>query len=103
MLSWYINDRYPDAKQMLGIIPMLLSEYDLAPAWEQLRESLGRWNPEPPGLWTLAEDNALIHTGLPPVMPVATAMLRSERILIYPADWLVIVQPSGEYTVARLV
>lgn len=102
ILDWYLNDNYPDAQAMLGRIPLLLDPACTDPAWMQFRDNLGHWNPEPPGWWDLGADDTLHYPGLPPVMPAAVAMLRQEKIMVYPAGWVVIAQPNGEYTVARI-
>lgn len=102
LLDWHINDNYSDALSLMGPIPALLTPASQDPAYLQLAENL-YWNPEPnDGKWKLMADDALFHTGLPPVMPVAMAHLRGERILIYPAGWVVIAQLNGEFSICKM-
>jgi hypothetical protein len=53
--------------------------------------------------WTLTGDDYLVYTGLPPIPPAAMAWHGSERILVYPAGWVVVVTLGGDFTVARIV
>lgn len=108
ILDWHLNDQYGnDALTHLGRIPLLLDPNCADPVWLQVQENYpGGWNPvlgEERGKWTLTADDYLIYPGLPPVAPAAMAWLRSERILVYPAGWLVVVELGGQFTVARIM
>ena len=101
--DWHHNSRVPNAEQHLGRIPLLFNPDCADPAWLQLRDNYPEgWNPEAGG-WTLTGDEYLIYPGLPPVAPSAFAYLHDEKLLVYPAGWLVVVQPDGEYTVTRVM
>ncbi len=102
ILDWHLNDRYPDAVSRLGPIPGLITPASPDPAWKQFEANL-YWNPEPADSgWKLLGDDALIYPGLRPVMPVAMAWLRGEKILIYPAGWVVIAQLNGDFSICRM-
>lgn len=104
ILDWHLNTAYGDeAMQHLGRIPLLLNPESADPVWLQIQTNYPEgWNPELPGKWTLTADDYLIYPGLPPVAPAAMAWLRSERVLVYPAGWVVVVELGGEFTVARI-
>lgn len=102
ILDWHINLNYPNDISLLGPLPGLITPASQDNAAQQLADNLF-WNPEPDdGRWTLLADDALLHTGLPPITPVAMAHLHGERILIYPAGWVVVAQLNGEFAVCRM-
>ena len=104
-LDWYYNENTDQdlANNSIGRIPQFVSLYDPRSAHEQLDAYSGSgWNPELPGLWSISSDLALIYPGLPPTMPIASAYLRGEQILIYPAGWVCIMQLNGSYSIARI-
>lgn len=107
ILDWHLNTQVPDAEAHLGRIPLLLDPTCADPVWLQIQDNYPEgWQPVPyedHHKWTLTADDYLIHTGLPPVAPAASAWLRSERILVYPAGWVVVVTLDGEFTVARIM
>lgn len=107
VLDWHINDQYPetDARQYLGRIPLLLNPQCDDPVWLQVQDNYpGGWQPVlDREKWTLTADEYLIYPGLPPVAPAAMAWLRSEKILVYPAGWVVVVALGGDFTVARIM
>jgi hypothetical protein len=104
ILDWHVNDRVRDASDHLGRVPLLFNPDCADPAWQQLQDNYpGGYQPEAPGKWTLTGDEHLIHPGLPPCPPSAMAYLRSEQLLVYAGGWLAIVQPDGEYTLARVM
>lgn len=107
VLDWHLNTAYPDAAQHLGRIPLLLDPNYADPVWQQVQDNYPEgWNPVVASerqRWTLTADDYLIYSGLPPVAPVAMAWLRAERVLVYPAGWLVVVELGGDFTVARVM
>lgn len=106
LLDWHLNTSYKedDARLHLGRIPILINPQCNDPVWLQVQDNYPEgWQPEPPGKWTLTADEYLIYPGLPPVAPAAMAWLRSEKILVYPAGWVVVVQLNGDFTVARIM
>lgn len=87
----------------LGFLPSFLSPSDPRPAREQIDEHYshgGGWRPFEG--FTLLPGDQLEYPGDPPMKPLAEAHLRDERILFYPYEWLVIVQPDGSYEVSRV-
>ena len=106
VLDWHLNDRYPDAMQHLGRIPLLVDPNCADPIWLQVQDNYPqRWNPvlaDERAKWTLTADDYLIYPGLPPLAPVAMAWHGSERLLVYPAGWVVVAELGGDFTVARI-
>lgn len=110
MLDWNFNGRLVDAHGLpavisaVGYIPSFVSADDPRPAWEQFDERyvFGGWNPALPGKWKLMADDYLHFPGDPPLEPIAMAFIREEKIIIYPHAWVAIVQPNGDFSVARL-
>lgn len=109
VLDWYLNDRYSeaDARAHLGRIPLLIDPNCADPVWLQVNDNYPEgWHPvqgEERTKWTLTADDYLIYSGLPPLAPAAKAWLRSERILVYPAGWVVVVEVEGQFTVVRIL
>lgn len=108
ILDWHLNHGYMSlAEQHLGRIPLLINPQCNDPVWLQVQDNYpDGWNPVPAAerhKWTLTGDEYLIYLGLPPVAPAAMAWLRSEKILVYPAGWVVVVQLNGDFTVARIL
>lgn len=110
VLDWHFNDRsYKEAqcREFLGRIPLLLNPNSEDPVWQQIQDNYpGGWQPvlgDDRKKWTLTGDDYLVYPGLPPIAPAAMAWLRSERVLVYPAGWLVVVTLGGDFTVARVM
>lgn len=108
VLDWHLNTQYGDeAMRHLGRIPLLLNPTSDDPVWLQVQTNYPEgWQPvigDERSRWTLTGDDYLIYPGLPPVAPAAMAWLRSERVLVYPAGWLVVVTLGGDFTVARVM
>lgn len=108
VLDWHTNTLYSeaDARAHLGRIPLLIDPNCDDPVWQQVQDNLpAGWCPvlgEERAKWSLFNDDYLMYPGLPPVAPAAMAYLRSEKILVYPAGWVVVVEPGGDFTVARI-
>ena len=109
ILDWHINTCYKDAdaRQHLGRIPLLLDPNCEDSVWLQVQANYPQgWNPvlgDERSKWTLTGDDYLVYPGLPPAAPVAMAWHRQERVLVYPAGWLVVVTLGGDFTVARVM
>lgn len=110
ILDWHINTQSyteADCHLHLGRIPLLLDPNCADPVWLQVQTNYPEgWLPvlgEERSRWTLTGDDYLIYPGLPPVAPAAMAWLHSERVLVYPAGWVVVVTLGGEFTVARIM
>lgn len=109
VLDWQFNTQYSeaDARQYLGRIPLLLDPNCADSVWLQVQTNYPQgWQPvigDERSKWTLTADDYLIYPGLPPVAPAAMAWLRSERVLVYPAGWVVVVDLKGDFTVARIM
>lgn len=108
ILDWQFNTQHYTqhyAEAALGLIPAFVSADDPRPAWEQFDDNYahgGGWNPMLPGKWKLDELDYLHYPGDPPMAPVAMALLRDERILVYPHAFVCIVSASGDFSLARM-
>lgn len=104
--DWLVNDYYPEDEQRLhlGAIPTYLNAASSDPIWLQLQEnSRSGWNPVPPGAgFQFSQDDVLLYPGLPPLSPVAMATHLGERIFIYPANFVLILQLNQDYSLARV-
>lgn len=110
VLDWHTNTAAyseTDARFHLGRIPLLIDPNSPDPIYRQIDENYPKgWNPVA-GLerdkWTLTFDDYLIYPGLPPCPPAAMAFHAGERIMVYPAGWVVVVNDlTSEFTVARI-
>jgi len=111
ILDWHINTaaaklgyRTNDIFALLGYIPTFVFESDPRPAWEQFNERyvFGGWNPMLPGGWQMDQDNNLLYPGDPPLIPLASTMLRDEQIVVYAHSFVAIIQRDGSFSVARM-
>lgn len=109
ILDWHLNETAvklygaPAVIQACGYIPEFIYASDPRPIWEQINERyIGGWDAHLPGKWELHADDYLHYPGDPPLMPLASARHGTERIIIYPHAWTVIVQDNGDFSVARL-
>src|SRR5436190_2482904 len=86
----------------LGYLPGFLSETDPRSAAEQFNTNYvyGGWRPFKGH--RLNADNSLAYPGDPPMYPIAETQLRDELILLYPSDWVAIIQPNRSFEVCRM-
>lgn len=110
ILDWQLNANYTEAdvRLHLGRIPLLIDPNCNDPVWFQIQNNYPQgWQPileeKERNKWTFTADDYLIYPGLPPLAPAAMAWHRSERILVYPAGWVVVTNLKGEFTVARVM
>jgi len=87
---------------MLGYIPLFLSENNPLPAKEQFNHAYSHG-----GGWTKFEGHVLSDLGLkypgdPMRRLIAEAQLRDETIRVYEGAWVAIIQKDGTYEIARL-
>lgn len=101
-LAW-ITD-YP--AEHLGILPAFLHASDPRPAREQLHENYahgGGWRPfEGFTLQDTFEGYSISYPGDPAHEETARARLHEELIVVFPYSWVAIIQPSGDFEIARL-
>lgn len=90
----------------LGFLPNFLSEADPRPAREQLDANYqhgGGWKPfEGFEFKMICHVASLLYLGDPPMRSVAFTTLREEIILLFPHDWVVVLQPDGSWEVSRM-
>jgi hypothetical protein len=87
----------------LGYLPGFLDPNDPRPAREQFNERYARgggWSPMKGH--QLRGDNSLEYPGDPRIHPIAQTWLRDELILLYPSDWVAIVQRDRSFEVCRM-
>jgi hypothetical protein len=89
--------------QHLGLLVYMLNDKNPESAKEQLGYGYrhgGGWRPFTG--FKLRDDNGLSYTGDPVQYPVAETWLRDEHILLYPHDWVAIIQPDRSFEVCRM-
>lgn len=91
---------------VLGDIPAWLDEADPASAIEQIHRMYapigGGWRDSRGPFALDEENNELRYPGDPPMILLAKATLRDERIFIFDCSWVVVLLPSGTFRVARI-
>lgn len=88
----------------LGFLPHFLDEANPAPAREQLDSNYrhgGGWRPFA-GFDMDSETYAISYPGDPSFSPLARAKLHDETILFYESSWVAIIQPDGQFEIARM-
>jgi hypothetical protein len=86
----------------LGYIPRFIDMDDPRPAAVQINENyISGWTPMVRWEFT-AGPNVIRYPNDPPLLPLATAELRGEKLFYYQGSWVCIVQPEGQFEVARL-
>jgi len=89
----------------VGLIPLWLSEQDPRPAKEQIHGNYGHgggWRNMTGFRMASDEECVLRYPGDPPLKPIAVMRLRQERIFVYDAGIVAIVQPNGSFEAARI-
>jgi hypothetical protein len=98
--------RHPDATlEHMGYIPNFLDDSDPRPAREQINERYsygGGWSPLVPNRWMMLQGERLKYPDDPPLSPICELRLRDERLVLYPASIVAIIQPDGSFEVSRL-
>lgn len=92
------------AIERCGLIPDMLRTDDPRPAREQFDAAYahgGGWLPFR-GFKFNAKNQSITYPGDPSLRPLARGKLRDETILIYPNAWVGILQPNGDFEVARM-
>jgi hypothetical protein len=85
----------------LGYLPSFLDESDPRSAREQINANyIGGWM-EMKGM-SMDSHGSLLYPGDPPLFPIAVAVMRNEKIMLYVGDWVAIVQEDGTFEVARI-
>jgi hypothetical protein len=88
--------------EMLGYIPMFLSNNNPAPAKEQFDAVYqGGWRPME-GFRLSKDRKALHYPGDPPQRAIGKTKLRDEEIILFESSWVAIVQPDNTFEVARM-
>ena len=96
---WLARDTRPDA---LGFLPSFLDDADPRPAQQQLDANYphgGYWRSEGA---SIDDRYRLCYPGDPPLPWIAVAILRDEMILLYPADFVAIMQPDRTFKFQRM-
>ena len=87
----------------MGRIPDMLSDFDPRPAKEQLDAGYqhgGGWRSLPKV--KLLPDGRLKFPGDRPFRPIAEIRLREERIVLYEAGLVAVVQSDGSFEISRM-
>ena len=106
-MQWLIKTphvkTHEDAAELLGYLPFILRDDDPRLAKEQIEDRYshgGGWNKFDG--FTMAGNGDLLYPGDPPTKMLAETTLHGETIRFYEHDWLVIMQPNGEWEEARV-
>jgi hypothetical protein len=100
---WIMLDNRLTMINQVAPLFTMISEDDPRPARDQLDAGYRHG-----GGWmsfvghTLNADDSLSYPGDPSIYPVAMTRLRDETILVYPHDWVAIVQPDRSFEVCRM-
>lgn len=88
----------------LGYLPSFLLEEDPRPAKDQINEryTFGGFRPAKGNGFTLHADNSFSYPGDPRQHPLAQTQLRDELIVLYPYDFVAIIQPDRSFEIARI-
>jgi hypothetical protein len=93
----------PGIVRLWGFILDFLDPDDPRPAREQIdAKYLGGWDAGPAALRFDAHSLTLSYPGDPPMRPISALLFRQELLLLFPSDWVVIVQRDKSWEVARL-
>jgi hypothetical protein len=96
----------PYPAEHLGLLPEFLHANDPRPAREQLHENYAHGGGYHPFKgFTLSEDSegyVISYPGDPDYREVARVQLREETIVIFPFSWAAVIQPSGDFVIARM-
>jgi hypothetical protein len=87
----------------LGTLAYMLDDENPKSARDQLDAGYrygGGWRPFPG--FSLTIFNGLVYPGDPPIRPIASTRLRNEYILLYPGDWVAIIQYDRSFEVCRM-
>jgi hypothetical protein len=90
--------------EVIGYLGDMLSEHNELSARDQFDRNYqhgGGWSPFA-GFNLDREDMSIQYPGDPPYHWQARTKLREEEIYFYPHAWVMIVQPTGEYEIARM-
>jgi|SRR5215475_783395 len=98
-MKWFVYER---RFVELSVLDSFLRPDDPRPAAQQFQERyrFGGWQPFRG--FTLTENNRLTYPEDPPRRPVASTKLRDELIILYPGDWVAIIQPDRSFEVCRM-
>lgn len=101
-LDWAENIDYNEQiRNRYKKITLTIDANDRRPIWEQLCSTVG-WKPIPPNeSFSLNADETLTYPGLPPTLPILRAQHGLERIYVYPAGFVIILQLSGSYSMCK--
>jgi hypothetical protein len=87
----------------LGQLPFWFDAADPRPARQQINSAypFGGWRPFH-GFTMEPGTHNIDYPGDPRMPPLAQGWLREELIILYPHDWVGIVQPDGTFEIARI-
>jgi hypothetical protein len=91
-----------DQRVNLGFLPNIIDDADPRPVKEQVNEKYaygGGWRPMS---GFRRSGFKLIYPGDPPMTPVAMTQIRDEMVILYPHDWLLVVQKDGSFECSRM-
>jgi hypothetical protein len=85
-----------------GIIPSFLDTDDPRSAIEQFdAHYIGGWNKFDGFTWD-ADNETLSYSGDPPMKPISMMLFRKEVIVMFPYEWVMVIQPDHSWEIARM-
>jgi hypothetical protein len=98
--NWIVRD-YHTTLDMLGYIPSFLDLKDPRSARDQIAHNyIAGWSPFEG--FKMLKNLDLAYPGDPITHWLAKANFRKEKLVFYEHSWFAIIQPSGEWEIARL-
>jgi len=96
--------------EMLGMLPMIISEYDGRPAAEQIEERYahgGGYSPYGKGKWALSGESTLLEARLEyqgdrPLREIARIRLKTETVIVFEYAFVAILGDDEELNVTRM-
>lgn len=93
--------------EVAGLLPMMFNEYDERSAREQADANYqhgGGWRKFDGFIFYDKEPGYafISYQGDPDTLELSRAQLRDETIILFEHSWVAIVQPDGQYEIARM-
>lgn len=108
MVEWKSHNGY-NLRNIGPFLQMILIDADQRPAKQQINERYrhgGGWHAMKGWKLHLDKHNleltSITYPGDPPQYPLASAMLNAELVILFPHDFLAVVQPNGNFEISRI-
>jgi len=101
-MKWKMLEKHM-TPEVLGFIPYWLNEDNPKSAAQQINDCYqhgGGWRPFKG--FKMLKGHVLRYPGDPEMKPLAEAFMREELVVFYRHAWVAVVQPNGDFEVARV-